>query len=460
MTTVTGSAGLCNSVQAKGPALDRVDDDSKFELWRSNALSSGLSAATIERLLAFGKLVDFGDRDILLRQGDHSDCAYFIVDGEVEVVVATSYDEVRIVRLSPGALIGETGVFADLPRNATVRACSGVRALRFDRAPLLDAGDADPALLRAIISRLGQQVARFNTAMGLYTNAVAALEQNNFDVSILDELRQPAPELVDFAQHFRRMAEQIVERQARRAEMANAAAIQRAMLPAALPVGLADGRFDVFMHLTPAREVGGDLYDVIDLGGDRFAITIGDVCGKGIPASLFMAVTQTVIRLVVRSGRDLQAEIAAANELVVANNGESMFATLFCGVLDVTSATLTFCNCGHNPPLLLRSGETTFESLRACGPPFGLLDEVAYPAQTVALARGDLLLLYTDGITEAENLQSEQFGTKRLEEAILQERGQLARKVVERVIERVTEFANGAPQSDDITCIALVWQGR
>ena len=144
-------------------------------------MSSGLPAATIERLLAFGKLVDFGDRDILLRQGDHSDCAYFIVEGEVEVVVATSYGEVRIVRLSPGALIGETGVFAGLPRNATVRACGGVRALRFDRAPLLAAGDADPALLRAIISRLGQQVARFNTAMGLYTNAVAALEQNNFD---------------------------------------------------------------------------------------------------------------------------------------------------------------------------------------------------------------------------------------------------------------------------------------
>jgi serine phosphatase RsbU (regulator of sigma subunit) len=422
----------------------------------SNAILGGLSSATIQRLLALGEPVDIGAQEILVRQGDRSDCAYLILAGELEVVVDTDHGEVLLARLSRGALVGEIGVFADLPRNATVRACGSVRALRLDRGPLLEAGDADPSLLRSVISRLGGQIARFNNAIGLYTNAVAALEQDNFEESILDALRQPGPELVDFAQHFRRMAEQIVKRRAQQAEMASAAAIQRAMLPITQPTNFVEGQFDIFTHMVPAREVGGDLFDVVELDPDRLVITIGDVCGKGVPAALFMAVTQTVMRLVVRTGQDLQAEMRAANDLLVANNREVMFATLFCGVLDIRSGTLTYCNCGHNAPLVLRRGESSFEALRACGPPLGIADDFEYVTRSIALAPGDMLFSYTDGVTEAENGQSAQFGTDRLEQALLATRGQPASKVVDHVIESVTAFVNGAPQFDDITCIAVV----
>ena len=212
--------------------------------------------------------------------------------------------------------------------------------------------------------------------------------------------------------------------------------------------------------MIPAREVGGDLYDIVKLDGNQVVITIGDVCGKGVPASLFMAMTQTVMRLVVRSGQDLQAEIKAANNLLVANNRETMFTTLFCGVIDVPSGTMTYCNCGHNPPLVLRRGESTFEPLRSCGPPLGIVDDFGYVPRSIALAPGDLLLLYTDGVTEAENVAAAQFGEKRLEQAILEMRGHPAREVVEHVIKRVTEFAKGAPQSDDITCVAVVANER
>jgi sigma-B regulation protein RsbU (phosphoserine phosphatase) len=321
-----------------------------------------------------------------------------------------------------------------------------VRAVRCDRAQLLAIGDTDPGLLRSVIA--------------LYTNAVSALEHDHFDMSILDELMQPSAELVDFAQHFRRMAEQIVQRRAQRVEMASAAAIQRAMLPTTQATRLVEGRFDIFTHMLPAREIGGDLYDIVELDGDRVVITIGDVCGKGIPAALFMTVTQTVMRLVVRSGQDLRAEIGAANNLLVANNREVMFATLFCCVLDVSSGTLTYCNCGHRPPLLLRRGESTFESLDACGPPLGISAEITYLPRSTAMVPGDLLLLYTDGVTEAENRESAQFGTNRLEQAILEMRSESAQRVVEHVVGRVTEFANGAPQSDDIACMAVIRTNR
>jgi phosphoserine phosphatase RsbU/P len=208
--------------------------------------------------------------------------------------------------------------------------------------------------------------------------------------------------------------------------------------------------------MIPAREVGGDLYDVVKADGNRLVVTIGDVCGKGVPASLFMAITQTVMRLVVRSGEDLQAEIEAANTMMVANNREDMFTTLFCGVLDVPSGAMSYCNCGHNPPLLLRRGADTFEQLRACGPPLATFDGMSYVPRSIALAPGDMLFLYTDGVTEAEDPQLAQFGNQRLEQALLDMRGQPARPVVEHVIKRVVEFARGAAQSDDITCVAVV----
>jgi serine phosphatase RsbU (regulator of sigma subunit) len=256
------------------------------------------------------------------------------------------------------------------------------------------------------------------------------------------------------------MAAQLAQRRAQEAEMASAAAIQRAMLPSMQPSGSAQGQLDIFAHMIPAREVGGDLYDILKPDENRVVITIGDVCGKGIPASLFMAITQTVMRLVVRSGQDFQAEINAANQLLVANNREDMFTTLFCGVIDLPSGTMTYCNCGHNPPLLLRRGESTFEPLRNCGPPLGVTDDISYVPRSIALAPGDMLLLYTDGVTEAETAQAAQFGMSRLEQAILEVRGHPARGVVEHVVKRVEEFAKGAPQSDDITCVAVVRNER
>src|SRR5262249_4895528 len=159
------------------------------------------------------------------------------------------------------------------------------------------------------------------------------------------------------------LAKEIARRRAHEAEMASAAAIQRAMLPAAQPGEIAAAKFDVVPFMTPAREVGGDLYDIVRLDGTRVLISIGDVCGKGIPAALFMAMTQTVMRMAVRLGQDLQAEIAAANDVLSTDNAEGMFTTLFCGVLDLSTGTLAWCNCGHPPALVLRRGADSFQGL-------------------------------------------------------------------------------------------------
>jgi serine phosphatase RsbU (regulator of sigma subunit) len=251
------------------------------------------------------------------------------------------------------------------------------------------------------------------------------------------------------------LRQEIARRRAHEAEMASAAAIQRAMLPAALPAELLAKKFDVHPFMLPAREVGGDLYDIVKLDATRVLISIGDVCGKGIPAALFMAMTQSVMRMAVRIGADLQAEVGAANEVLAADNAEGMFTTLFCGVLDLKTGALAWCNCGHPPALLLR-GET-LEQLRNSGPPLGITEGAKYKAAgAVTLAPGDMLFLYTDGVTEAENLTDELFGSERLAAALHAARGQPARAVVEHVVAQVIDFAGGAAQSDDITCVAIV----
>jgi phosphoserine phosphatase RsbU/P len=442
---------------AKDARPDGASDADPMAFWlaRSNRVLGRLSRSTLVDLLDRGERFEFGADQTLVRQGERSDSAYLILEGELDIQVETAYGDVHLARISAGALIGEIGVFADLPRTATVRTRSTGRAVKFDRSLLLRAGESDPTLLRTVIQGLGRQIGNFNHAIGLYTNALTALERHDFDLRILDELRHPIPELVNFAQSFRRMAEQIALRRSQHEEMANAAAIQRAMLPSALPAGFGGGRIDIHAEMQPAREVGGDLYDMFALDGDRLVITIGDVSGKGVAASLFMAVTQTVIRLVVHDGRDLQTEIERANELLVANNREMMFATLFCGVLDISSGTLTYCNCGHNPPLVARVDGGRCERLHANSLPLGIEKGVTYQMQSLTLAGGDMMLLYTDGVTEAQSAEGMQFGMERLEQVTIAGRMGSARETIERVLHQVAEFSEGVSQFDDITCVAL-----
>src|SRR5262249_34517514 len=155
-----------------------------------------------------------------------------------------------------------------------------------------------------------------------------------------------------------------------------------------------------------------------------------------------------------------QAEIGSANRLLVANNRERMYTTLFCGVLDVLSGRLTYCNCGHNPPLILRRDGRTFESLPSCGPPLGIKAAASYVPGSIELAAGDILLLYTDGVSEAEAAGGAQFGMERLQQTMRDARGQSAHGVVEHILESVAQFTQDAPQSDDITCVAVVRNER
>ncbi len=435
---------------------DSGDKSAVIGLMRTHPTFAHLSEASIAGLIDRSALSRFASGHVLIRQGDTSDAAFLLLDGEVDVVVETLYGPVHLARRTRNTLLGELGAFANLPRTATVRTLTAVEVLRIAREDLLKIGRDNPDLLLDVIQQLGQHTGMVNRAVGFYTHALAALERPDFDPAILDELLNPAPELVNFARTFRKMAEQIILRRTQHDEMASAASIQRAMLPPPLPQGSCAGRLALHAVMRPAREIGGDFYDFFQIGDNRLGIVIGDVSGKGVPASLFMAITRTVIRLVARQDDDLAIGIGRANALLSAENDSAMFVTLIYGVLDFTTGMLTYCNCGHNPPLVIR-GDGAREKLMLTGLPLGVMPDAEYATRAIVLAAGDRLFLYTDGVTEASTEDGAEFGEGRLEAAIDELRHSPARNMVEEIVQRVDAFAAGAPQADDITCLALIY---
>jgi sigma-B regulation protein RsbU (phosphoserine phosphatase) len=429
-----------------------------IDMVRSHSLLGQIPDAALKALIASSQLLQHEPDEVILQQGAAADSALFIVAGEADILVETSYGQIQVGHCSPKTLIGEIGAFTGLARTATVRARTMVEALKIDRPQLLAAGRSDPDLLVLIISQLGERLSRLNQAIGFYTNALGALERNTFDTRLLEDLLNPMPELVDFSHSFMRLAEQITIKRHQFEEMANAAAIQRSMLPRPFAAEKAFAAVDLYGELHPAREVGGDFFDYFTIGDRHLAVTIGDVSGKGVPASLFMAITQSLIRVMVRDSRDLSAEIGNVNNLLAANNEEAMFATAFCAIIDVVSGDVVYCNCGHNAPLLLGGGGS-LDHLTPTGPPLAARSNASFKTGTRRLTAGDRLILFSDGLPEAANPGGQFFGDEQIERAVHDLAGTGARDLVSGIVAKVKEFENGASQYDDIACVGLVYRG-
>jgi sigma-B regulation protein RsbU (phosphoserine phosphatase) len=234
--------------------------------------------------------------------------------------------------------------------------------------------------------------------------------------------------------------------------------IQMGILPKIFPPFPRRPEFDLHAMIHPAREVGGDFYDFFLFGDDELYFVIGDVAGKGVPASLMMAVTITLFRSSLVWGLDPAALLSKLNHHVCDGNETSLFVTMFCGKLQLTSGEVLYSNGGHNPPYLLRSNGDVEPLPCIGGPALGLIDMSPYQLGRVTLHAQESLVLYTDGVTEATDQQSE-FFESRLEACLRATRGATAQQLVESVSDAVEAFTAGAPQADDITLVALRYCG-
>ena len=244
-------------------------------------------------------------------------------------------------------------------------------------------------------------------------------------------------------------------------ELSAARSIQLGILPSDFPAYPEHEEFDLFAMLEPAKAVGGDLYDFAMLDDRHLFFIVGDVSGKGIPASLFMALTKALYKSsAMRRQVAIHEIMTEANAEISRENPAMMFVTALSGILDIRTGSIELCNAGHDAPILLSPGKPLGTIATTGGPPLCVLDDFEYPGDSHRLAPGDTIVMYTDGVTEALNPEQELYTAKRLETLLeSQPRESDSETIARRIYDDVQSFADSAEASDDVTVLVLRYLG-
>lgn len=302
---------------------------------------------------------------------------------------------------------------------------------------------------------------------GVQEIAKGNLEKKIDDIRTGDELELLADSFntmtKELQEHIANLTNITAEKERIATELNVASEIQFSMLPNDFSLG--GGRFDIFASMTPAKTVGGDFYDFYMLDENHLAVVIADVSGKGIPAALFMAAAKNCLKhclLSMKTPDELEKAVIQANERLCENNEKSFFVTVFLGVLDLRSGLLRFVNAGHNPPLLRRKADgNAFQPLRMKRNfAFAVIEDWQYGQDELQLAEGDVLFLYTDGVTEAEDETRQMYSMSRLTNFLNGETAARAGSMQEllgTVWADLGAFVGTAEQSDDITMLAITY---
>ncbi|MFH0931113.1 MAG: GAF domain-containing SpoIIE family protein phosphatase, partial [Candidatus Zixiibacteriota bacterium] len=248
-----------------------------------------------------------------------------------------------------------------------------------------------------------------------------------------------------------RLHQEILIKKKLEEELLIARKIQQSFLPSKNPELL---RFDISGINIPSEQVGGDYYDFIPIIEDQIGIVIGDVSGKGIPAALIMASFRASLKAEIRNNYAIGTIFFKVNNLLYESIERENYVTAVYGVLNIKNRVFTFSNAGHNPPILRRK-EGTIEYLTEGGVALGILQNHDYKEMVLGLNPGDLILFYTDGVTEAKNEDGEEFGTKRLEKILLENYALKAKQIQDKIYQEIKEFTENKPEQDDFTMIVI-----
>lgn len=256
-----------------------------------------------------------------------------------------------------------------------------------------------------------------------------------------------------------RMRQAETRRQRLEEELAVGRQIQLSMLPKACP---SIAGWEIVAVYQAARIVGGDFYDFFELPGDlaRLGVLVADVADKGVPAALFMALSRTIIRTTALSGRGAAAALKRANRLILNDSASDLFLSAFYGILETETGRFLFANGGHNRPLWYNASRKTVRELRAKGVILGVFDDIAIEERRIQLGAGDVLVLYTDGVTEALDIDDDMFGTQRLMELLRNSAAGSAQQIASAIVDAYNQFTLEAEQSDDVTFVVIKREGR
>ncbi len=376
-------------------------------------LTRNFSDDELQHIVEIVDMRTFEPGETILEEGQTTDGFQFLYLGKAEVWKrsSTGKDHFLIDTLSPGALFGEMSVMTGEPTSASVRAKSICTVVVIK----------DPAQLpheiqvKLLLSSANNVIHRLQSSTEKQAKAMAA-----------------------------------------EAELQVAWNIQKGFLPGKFPDL---PTVDIYGTCEPAREIGGDYFDVFQIDPQRYGIVISDVSGKGVPAAIFMSGCRTLFRTLSRDGAYPNEVLRLFNErLVYFDQSASMFITIFYGILDIESGRFIFASAGHNMPFLrtVRNGEVAVKQLKTTySLVAGVMERVDYSAEVLSLEPGDSLVLYTDGVTEAINNADEEFGEERLAKLVEINPARSANELTRHVLDECRDFQKGRPQFDDMTMLVV-----
>ncbi|MCL4527816.1 MAG: SpoIIE family protein phosphatase [Chloroflexi bacterium] len=371
----------------------------------------------------------------LFRDGDPGDKLYVVMDGALEIVLAAETPDELLLRIcGPGEYVGEMGlILPDGRRTATVRAKDRSRVWVMSRAKFTQVLQHWPVIAYSMVSILSQRLDATNDA------TFRDLTQKNHAL-------QAAYNELKAAQ------DQLIEKERLERELKVAADIQLSILPDVLP---SVSRFDFGARILPARQVGGDFYDVFTLDENQIGVVIGDVADKGVPSALFMARTHALIMAEADTSRKSGDVLRLVNHHVTHLEKSAQFVTALYGILNSTTGEFAYARAGHEPPLILNPDGSVDRIPYGPGMSLGLWDTITLDERSIGLKPGSTLLLFTDGMTDCRDPNGVPFGLERIKQTLTALVGYSAQEVCDRLLDTLKAYQNGAAQDDDVTLVAV-----
>ncbi|HET9914464.1 MAG TPA: SpoIIE family protein phosphatase [Anaerolineales bacterium] len=396
---------------------------------------TALPSNELDRLVTELDVVNLKSGDILFREGDPGEHLYVVVDGELEILMGPdTNDELILNILHQGEYLGEMSLIQPGGlRTASARARGDVILLSMSRSQFRDLLRHYPELSTEMVSVLSQRLDSTNVATFRDLTAKNRQLQKAFD-------------------ELKAAQEQLIEKERLERELKVAADIQMSILPNVLPV---HDKFDFGGRILPARQVGGDFYDIFVLDENKIGVLIGDVADKGVPSAIFMARVHALI-IAEADNADTPGEVLRiANKHITRLEKSTQFVTALYGVLDTKTGEFSYARAGHEPPLLMHEHGDVQRLPHKPGMALGLWENILLDENSLLLPSGSLLVMFTDGMTDCRNPKGEPFGLDRIQMAMAGLSATAAQPGCDRLFDTLMMYRSGAKQDDDVTLVAI-----
>lgn len=388
----------------------------------------------LDRIMAQLEVVNLRSGEILFREGDAGEHMYIVVSGALEILMAPDTDnELILNRVPQGEYIGEMSLITGAPRTASVRAHGDVVLLSMSRTQLLDLLQSHPHLASTMVHVLSHRL-------------------DNTNVSTFRDLTEKNRQLQLAFDELKAAQELLIEKERLERELKVAAEIQMSILPNTLPLVES---FDFGGRILPARQVGGDFYDVFPLDHHTFGVLIGDVADKGVPSAIFMARAHALIIAEADNFISPGDVLRRVNKHITRLEKSTQFVTALYGVLDINTGEFEYARAGHEPPLLLNPDGEVHRLPHKPGMALGLWEDIMLDEYNVHLPRDSMLVMFTDGMTDCRNPKGEPYGLERIKRTLSGLAVGTAQAACDQLFDSLMYYQSGAKQDDDVTLLAI-----